>query len=515
MTGHHGCVNTVNFSDSGDYIMSGSDDTHILLFDTWTHRLKLDIANTMHIANVFHAINIPYSNENEIISCALDGKVVIHNLQSNEHKMIIQSSHSVHRAAINKRNPKVIYCCCENGELMKYDRRNDRKEPIFNNYRKPLYTLNINPLNDHEIMCGGEKGILTFLDLRKTNIPLFALKHPSNNINYNNLKTQRVRYSYNRDITINNSDNNNTETTTTNIPPPPIEVTVNPTLYTPNNSNNNTSPPVEFSINPRLLNRNNDNENSESDEVFEDISDASVDENLIGNEDVDSEENEHFENQYQVMHNIDIAGNEEEEVRDNDEEEENENEEDENEEEEEEIDDVYLNEEEEEEEEGGENINFRDLSFFSLFESNSLTSAKYNFNGTKCVVSYQNGDILLYDLKNSNIDNNDNIYSEYLQLYKGHQNIQTIKEVNFYGENSEYVISGSDTGHIFMWDTFTGEIVTILEADEIGAVNCIQQHPNYIPYIVSSGLSNTVSVWTPLLEKDADLEYLKDDLHLN
>lgn len=36
--------------------------------------------------------------------------------------------------------------------------------------------------------------------------------------------------------------------------------------------------------------------------------------------------------------------------------------------------------------------------------------------------------------------------------YSGHRNVQTVKGCNFLGSNDEYVVSGSDCGHIFIWD---------------------------------------------------------------
>ena len=36
--------------------------------------------------------------------------------------------------------------------------------------------------------------------------------------------------------------------------------------------------------------------------------------------------------------------------------------------------------------------------------------------------------------------------------YKGHRNRATVKGVNFYGSRSEYIISGSDCGNMFMWE---------------------------------------------------------------
>lgn len=43
--------------------------------------------------------------------------------------------------------------------------------------------------------------------------------------------------------------------------------------------------------------------------------------------------------------------------------------------------------------------------------------------------------------------------------------------MNFYGPQSEFVVSGSDCGHVFLWDKQTQEVVQFLEGDETGVVS--------------------------------------------
>ena len=45
---------------------------------------------------------------------------------------------------------------------------------------------------------------------------------------------------------------------------------------------------------------------------------------------------------------------------------------------------------------------------------------------------------------------------------QGHRNSATVKGVNFYGPESQYVISGSDCGNIFLWDKQVTKNQTIL-----------------------------------------------------
>ncbi|KAL0262591.1 hypothetical protein SLS55_001559 [Diplodia seriata] len=79
--------------------------------------------------------------------------------------------------------------------------------------------------------------------------------------------------------------------------------------------------------------------------------------------------------------------------------------------------------------------------------------------------------------------------------YRGHCNVKTVKDVNFFGLEDEYVVSGSDSGHLFIWDKKTMQIVNILEGDG-EVVNVVQGHP-YEPMLAVSGIDHTVKVFSP------------------
>ncbi|XP_043242892.1 DDB1- and CUL4-associated factor 6-like [Amphibalanus amphitrite] len=79
--------------------------------------------------------------------------------------------------------------------------------------------------------------------------------------------------------------------------------------------------------------------------------------------------------------------------------------------------------------------------------------------------------------------------------YTGHRNARTmIKEANFWG--SDHVLSGSDCGHVFIWNRHTGRLVAVLEADR-HVVNCVQPHP-LDPLLATSGIDYDVKLWAPL-----------------
>ncbi|KAJ5787937.1 hypothetical protein N7457_002927 [Penicillium paradoxum] len=83
----------------------------------------------------------------------------------------------------------------------------------------------------------------------------------------------------------------------------------------------------------------------------------------------------------------------------------------------------------------------------------------------------------------------------HVRSYRGHCNVKTVKDVNYFGLNDEYVVSGSDSGHIFIWDRKTSNLVNILEGDS-DVVNVVQGHP-YEPMIAASGIDNTIKIFSP------------------
>lgn len=82
-----------------------------------------------------------------------------------------------------------------------------------------------------------------------------------------------------------------------------------------------------------------------------------------------------------------------------------------------------------------------------------------------------------------------------------------IKEATFWG--NEYVMSGSDCGHVFIWDRETSELKMLLQADN-HVVNCLQPHPT-LPLLATSGIDHDIKLWMPTLdEAHFDEEQAKD-----
>ncbi|EFC38336.1 predicted protein [Naegleria gruberi] len=113
-----------------------------------------------------------------------------------------------------------------------------------------------------------------------------------------------------------------------------------------------------------------------------------------------------------------------------------------------------------------------------------VTGVRFNKHGNEILATYSGDNIYLFD-KNG---------PDSKMKYNGHCNIRTVKEVNFFGEDSEFVISGSDCGNVFVWDKKTGCIVNIVKGDQ-HVVNCLSPHPYYPGVLATSGIEYNIKLF--------------------
>lgn len=102
----------------------------------------------------------------------------------------------------------------------------------------------------------------------------------------------------------------------------------------------------------------------------------------------------------------------------------------------------------------------------------------------------------------------------------GHVNARTIKDCAWYGSRGEFVLSGSDCGHMFVYRAVDGKLLNAIRADA-NVVNCFAPHP-HLPLLASGGIDASVKLWAPLgqaadsrEEEEAEVRRLRDLLLRN
>lgn len=86
---------------------------------------------------------------------------------------------------------------------------------------------------------------------------------------------------------------------------------------------------------------------------------------------------------------------------------------------------------------------------------------------------------------------------DYEKRFCGHCNTTTdIKEANFFGEDGQFIVAGSDDGSMYFWERNTTNNIRILKGDA-SIVNCLQPHPTFC-LMATSGIDPVVRLWSPL-----------------
>eukprot|EP00698_Gefionella_okellyi_P020936 TRINITY_DN6667_c1_g1_i1.p1 TRINITY_DN6667_c1_g1~~TRINITY_DN6667_c1_g1_i1.p1 ORF type:complete len:555 (-),score=87.61 TRINITY_DN6667_c1_g1_i1:9-1673(-) len=184
-----------------------------------------------------------------------------------------------------------------------------------------------------------------------------------------------------------------------------------------------------------------------------------------------------------------------------------------------------------------------------------ITGVAYNYDGTEILASYSGDGIILYNVDpvrsalaeesepHRNVsgkrereragddgaaaaapNQDESVHPETLssilqeharagKRFAGHRNVMTIKECDFYGSRSEFILSGSDDGRIFFWEKSSGRIVNVLKGDR-HVVNCIKPHP-FDACVASSGIENNVKLWQPTAPEMCELNDLDDIVRAN
>lgn len=74
LKGHEGCVNAVEFNSTGDFLVSGSDDTQVVFWN-WEEQSKMLSYNSGHLDNIFQTKIMPFTDDRIIVTSAADGQV--------------------------------------------------------------------------------------------------------------------------------------------------------------------------------------------------------------------------------------------------------------------------------------------------------------------------------------------------------------------------------------------------------------------------------------------------------
>ncbi|KAB2043019.1 hypothetical protein ES319_D02G259900v1 [Gossypium barbadense] len=164
---HQGCVNTVSFNADGNVLVSGSDDTQVILWDWETGHTKLSFRSG-HLNDVLQAKFMPYTDDCSLVICAADGEV--------RHAQILERTRQAYKLAIEPGSPHIFYTCGEDGLVQHIDLRTATATKLFiccpiDDSRLYTRVINLNaitidPRNPNLFALGGSDEYTRLYDLR-------------------------------------------------------------------------------------------------------------------------------------------------------------------------------------------------------------------------------------------------------------------------------------------------------------------------------------------------------------
>ncbi|XP_013100604.2 WD and tetratricopeptide repeats protein 1 isoform X1 [Stomoxys calcitrans] len=90
---------------------------------------------------------------------------------------------------------------------------------------------------------------------------------------------------------------------------------------------------------------------------------------------------------------------------------------------------------------------------------------------------------------------------DYKERLLGHCNTTTdIKEANYFGNEGQFIVAGSDDGNFFIWERKSGNIHSIYKADS-AIVNCVLPHAE-LCLMATSGIDHDIKIWSPMKENE-------------
>ncbi|XP_046399120.1 WD and tetratricopeptide repeats protein 1-like [Ischnura elegans] len=122
LEGHSGCVNCLEWSESGTVLASASDDVLVILWDPFRYK-KIHTISTGHLGNIFSVKFLP-SNENTLVTGAGDHRIRVHDVTAGEATQCLTCHTSrVKRLATAPNLPYMFWSASEDGTVRQFDLR--------------------------------------------------------------------------------------------------------------------------------------------------------------------------------------------------------------------------------------------------------------------------------------------------------------------------------------------------------------------------------------------------------
>lgn len=520
LDGHSGCVNALNWSEDGRYLASGSDDTDVWIWDSHAPGYEdVKQIKTGHRRNIFGVKFVPHTSSRRLVTCCGDREVRVFDVDYDDPLLTMEDPcaahvYGQHRDRVKRismeDNGHTFLTCSEDGDVRQWDMRIGGRSagpPLasYGTYQIELHTLSLNAARPYLFAVGGsfpaaflhdrrmtgrdmerEWGAMPGLsdasptqtvrrfvskDLRRRSGHITALKFGHHNPNellvsfsqdsiylYDILDDAKLSKEFELPLT-----ENRPQAATDS--PTGVKRKHDETIVTAIGDGAAAGPSAAMTQSARA-------------QAAADSVDELGDENDGDDDDDDADAHDDFDD--------DDDDDDEDDADDND------------------GDDDMDDDEENEDEDGYLRYSYMYREVESDTEDDSDNDAVDGADETASLDRYWGTDPEMAAHRTRFFRMCDTVSRDAPVVlprsrYVGHINVETVKDVNFYGLADEYVVSGSDNGNLLVWRKDTGEIVTVLSADD-HVTNVVEPNPS-TNALAASGIDSTVKIFEPYLQR--------------
>ncbi|KDR22656.1 WD and tetratricopeptide repeats protein 1, partial [Zootermopsis nevadensis] len=199
LEGHGGCVNCLEWNESGRTLASASDDVQVILWDPFLYR-KIHTIPTGHHGNIFSVKFLPKSADGVLVTGAGDCRIRVHDVGLGETTHVCNChTGRVKRLATAPNVPYMFWSAAEDGTIMQFDLRTPHSFCVeilaiyvhlghgMGRYAEAK-CLAINPQRPELLAVGANDPYIRLYDRRM--IKLTTVEYPPDNVPRSNWERQ-------------------------------------------------------------------------------------------------------------------------------------------------------------------------------------------------------------------------------------------------------------------------------------------------------------------------------------
>lgn len=167
---HYGCVNAIEFSNSGKFLVSGGDDRRVLIWNVEHAIHSIGTPSVMranHISNIFCLAFD--STTSRVFSAGNDDQVIVHDAATGDPLDFFLHEQPVYGLSIDPLNDYVFASACDDGRILIYDiREAPGTEPFcLARYNSAFHAVMFNPVEPRILTTANSKEGVGLWDVRK------------------------------------------------------------------------------------------------------------------------------------------------------------------------------------------------------------------------------------------------------------------------------------------------------------------------------------------------------------